>query len=226
MLTALMSPLIGDRARVMIGGSADLGLFCFVGRCAPARRPLITVIDKCRAPLTLIEEFAASRGIDCRTRHADLLTLDGREQWDVIFLHHTSEFFPAAVRARFFAAMAASLAPRGNLVCVTMTGHKLAHEQQTELEAEFCEHSLNAFRRTPMAGHEQAPEFERLIGDYARARAARRVGYPDDDELYDDLRQARLRIVSEHAMPVKWSFSKVDPTPESLRKFVIIATRD
>ena len=107
-----------------------------------------------------------------------------------------------------------------------MTGQKLSPERQAELDAEFLDHSLKAFRRSPMALEEQAPEFERLIADYAKARPARRVGYPDDDELYELFRSARLRILSEHAMPVKWTFSKVDSTPELLRKFVIIAKRD
>jgi SAM-dependent methyltransferase len=225
-LASLVAPLIGDRARVMIAGSADLGLLCFVGRYAGERRPRITVIDKCKAPLSLIEEFIEGRGIDCRTLHTDLRTLNGREQWDNILVHHTSEFFDAPSRVRFFEAIAASLAPGGSLVCVTMAGRTLAPEKQAELEAEFRDSSLSAFRRTPMAGQEQAAEFERLIGDYAKARAARRMGYPDGDESYEVLRQARLKIVSEHPLPVKWTFSKVDSTPDSLRKFVIVATRD
>ena len=225
LMASLVTPLIGDHARVMIGGSADLGLLCFVGRCAAARQPHITVIDRCRAPLTLIEEFTALRGIACRTLCANLLALDGSEQFDFIFLHHTAEFFDAPSRARFFENIAASLAPGGSLICVTMTGQKLAPEKQTELEAEFRDHSMNAFRRSPMALQEEGPEFEQLLGDYAKARAVRRMGYPDDDELYNDVRRARLRIVSEHAMPVRWTFSKVDSAPGSLRKFVIIATR-
>ena len=141
------------------------------------------------------------------------------------WLHHTAEFFDAPSRARFFENIAASLAPGGSLICVTMTGQKLAPEKQTELEAEFRDHSMNAFRRSPMALQEEGPEFEQLLGDYAKARAVRRMGYPDDDELYNDVRRARLRIVSEHAMPVRWTFSKVNSAPGSLRKFVIIATR-
>jgi len=226
LMAGVMTPLIGDHARVMIAGSADLGLLCFVGRCAAARHPDITVIDRCRAPLALIEEFAALRGIACRTRSADLLALDGREQWDVILVHHTAEFFDGPARARFFKTIAASLAPGGSLVCAAMTGQKLAREKQAELEAEFRDHSVNAFRRLPIALQEQGPEFEPLLGHYAKARASRRMGYPDDDEFYDDLRGARLRIVSEHALPVRWTFSKVDSAPGSVRKFVVIATRD
>jgi hypothetical protein len=130
------------------------------------------------------------------------------------------------LRARFFKNIAASLAPGGSLVCATMTAQKLAPEKQPELEAEFRDHSVNAFRRLPIARQEEGPEFESLLGDYAKARAARRMGYPNDDEFYDDLRGARLRIVSEHALPVRWTFSKVDSAPGAIRKFVIVATRE
>jgi SAM-dependent methyltransferase len=226
LMAGVMTPLIDDHARVMIAGSADLGLLCFVGRCAAARHPDITVIDRCRAPLALIEEFTAQRGIACRTHFANLLALDGREQWDVILVHHTAEFFDGPSRARFFKNIAASLARGGSVVCATMTGQRLAPEKQAELEAEFRDHSVNAFRRLPMALQKEGPEFERLLGDYAKARAARRMGYPNDDEFYDDFRSARLRIVSEHALPVRWTFSKVDSAPGSVRKFVVIAKKE
>jgi hypothetical protein len=177
-LKSLMTPLLGDHTRVMIGGSADLGLLCFVGRCAAGHHPRLTVIDRCSAPLALIEDFTKRRGIECRALRADLFDLDGRELWDVILLHHTAEFFAGATRTRFFEAIAASLAPGGALVCVTMTGPKLLPEKRAELEAEFRDHSVAAFRRSALAGHEHASEFERLIGDYAKARAARRMNYP------------------------------------------------
>lgn len=226
LMASVMTPLIGDRARVMIAGSADLGLLCFVGRCAAARQPQITVIDRCPAPLALIDEFATLRGIACRTVLTNLQALDGREQWDVILAHHTAEFFDAPARARFYKNIAASLVPGGSLVCATMTGEKHTPDKQGLLEAEFRDHSITAFRHLPLARGEQAPEFERLLADYSRARAARRMGYPSDEECYDDFRNAGLKIVSEHALPVRWTFSKVDVPPGGTRKFVIVAKRE
>ena len=225
-MAPLMAPLIGDRTRVMIGGSADPGLFCFVARCAAARQPLITVIDRCRAPIALIDEFAATRGIECRTCLADLLALNGGEQWDVILLHHTAEFITGSERARFYDIIANALAPQGRLVCVTMSAQKLEPEKHIELETEYREHSIAAFRRSPLADDAKASEYERLIAEFARARATRRMSYPDHNEMRVDFRQTRLRIVSEHEMPRKSTFSKVDSAPGSVRKFVIIATRD
>ena len=223
LMASVMTPMIGDHARIMIAGSADLGLFCFIGRCAAARQPQITVIDRCPAPLALIDEFAALRGVACRTILANLQALNGREQWDVILAHHTAEFFDAPGRARFYERIAASLAPGGSLVCATMTGQKHTPDKQALLEAEFRDHSVNAFRKLPIA--KETPEFERLLGDYAKARAARRMDYPSDDECYDDFRRAGLRIVSEHALPVRGTFSKVDVPPGGTRKFVIVATK-
>jgi hypothetical protein len=62
-LTSLMSPYLRDDAHVMIGGSADPGVLCGIGRIYAPRLPRFTVIDKCGAPLALINEFAAANGI-------------------------------------------------------------------------------------------------------------------------------------------------------------------
>ena len=105
-----------------------------------------------------------------------------------------------------------------------MTGRRVASEKQVVLEAEFRDHSVKAFRQLPIARQEQGPEFEPLLGDYAKARAARRMNYPTDDDFYDGLRNAGLHVVSEHALPVRWTFSKVDAAPGSVRKFVVVAT--
>lgn len=223
---SLMTPLIGDRARVMIGGAADVGLLCIVGRCAAARRPQITLIDKCRAPLALIEEFTAARGLACRTLQADLLAFDGHGQWDNILLHYTPEFLDTASRAQFFKAVAASLVPGGTLVCVSMTGHKFPHEKKRDLASAFRTYSLSALRQSPLAAYAQDPEFGRMLDDYAEACAARRLNYPDAKELHDVLGRAGLRIVSEHVTPRRWRFFKIDPVAEFDRSSTIIATRD
>jgi hypothetical protein len=64
-------------------------------------------VDRCNAPLALIAEFAASRNVSCRTLNADLLAIDGREQWDNILLHYTPDFVDTASRRGF-----STLSPR------------------------------------------------------------------------------------------------------------------
>jgi hypothetical protein len=225
MLASIMSPLVGDRARVLIGGSADPGLLCVVGRLSGARHPEITVIDRCRAPLALIEEFARSRTLMCRTIHADLLAFDGRGQWDNILLHYTPDFVETASRARFFDALASSLAPGGTLICASMTGPKVPFDRKRQLENAFRARTLNALRQSRLAAREQDPEFAGLLDDYAEACAMRRLNYPASNDLSDLLRRAALRIVSEHVTPRQWRFFEIDPLAEPDTSSIIVATR-
>src|SRR5262249_47478187 len=91
-LSELMAPFLRDNLRVLIGGSADPGVLCGIGRIYAPRMPVFTVIDRCPAPLAVIDEFVSAKGITCHTRHANLLDLDGSEQWDQIVLHYTVDF--------------------------------------------------------------------------------------------------------------------------------------
>src|SRR5262245_10677434 len=50
-LAELMAPFLRDDMRVMIGGSADPGVLCGIGRIYAPRMPTFTVIDKCPVPL-------------------------------------------------------------------------------------------------------------------------------------------------------------------------------
>jgi len=226
MLASLMSPLIGDHARVMIGGSADPGLLCVVGRFSAARRPQITIVDRCRAPLALIEEFTASRTLDCRTLQADLLAFEGRGPWDNILLHYTADFVVAGSRLRFFNSLAASLAPGGTLVCVSMSGPKVPPERKRDLKSALRDYTLNGLRQSPLAAQEQDPEFARMLDDYTEACALRRLNYPATNELRDLLGQAAFRIMTEHVTPRRRRFFEIDPTTEPDTSSIIIATRD
>jgi SAM-dependent methyltransferase len=226
MLASLMSPLIGHRARVMIGGSADPGLLCVVGRFSAAQQPRITIVDRCRAPLALIEEFAASRMLDSRTLQADLLGFEGRGQWDNILLHYTPDFVAAGSRPRFFDSLAASLAPGGTLVCVSMFGPKVPADRKCDLKSALRTYTLNALRQSPLATQEREPEFDRMLDDYTEACALRRLNYPASNELRDLLRQSAFRIVTEQLTPRKRRFFEIDPTAEPDTSSIIIATRD
>ena len=84
LLASLVLPFLRDDARVMIGGSADPGVLCAIGRIYAPRMPAMTIIDRCKAPLALIREFVEGKGLECRTLNLDLLDLDEREQWDQI----------------------------------------------------------------------------------------------------------------------------------------------
>jgi len=198
-LTSLVTPYLRDDARVMIGGSADPGVLCGIGRIYAPRMPHFTIIDKCRAPLALIDEFAAANGVGCRTLHGDLLELDGTEQWDQIVLHYTPDFMDPPDRGPLFRSVAASLAPAGILVCAAMTGASIPLDRREELEEAFFARAVAALKDTPIAAHAQTPDFQQKLRSYAASRTKRRLGLPTVDGVCDLAEAAGLSILHRHA---------------------------
>jgi SAM-dependent methyltransferase len=197
-LAELMSPLLRDGMRVMIGGSADPGVLCGIGRIYAPRMPAFTVIDKCRAPLALIDEFASAKGFACRTLHGDLLDLDGTEQWDQIVLHYTVDFMDAHLRGRLFRNMARALVPGGTLICATMTGVSPPSDRRPEMEAAYIARATELLKDTPMAAYASTPEFEHKLRAYAACRTVRRLTLPTPELIGDLAREAGLRVIQTH----------------------------
>ena len=199
LLASMMTPFLRDKARVMIGGAADPGVLCGIGRIYAPLMPVFTIIDKCRAPLALIGEFSARKALGCRILNLDLLELDGSEQWDQIVLHYTTDFMDAEFRARLLRGLAASLVPGGILVCATMTGASIPLERRPEMEAAFFARAVVALKDTPMADCARAPEFEQQLRGYAASRTRRRLNLPTADGICDLVREAGLRVLDRHA---------------------------
>jgi hypothetical protein len=197
-LAELMAPFLRDDARVMIGGSADPGVLCGIGRIYAPRMPLFTVIDKCRAPLTLIEEFVSAKGVACRTLHKNLLDLDGSEQWDQIVLHYTADFMDAYLRGHLFRNLALSLAPGGTLICATMTGESPPPDRRAEMEAAYIARAMDLLKDSPMAASACTPEFEHKLRAYAACRTIRRLTLPTAELISDLARGAGLRLLQMH----------------------------
>ena len=61
-LASFLVPLMADGTRILIAGSADAATLCTVGRMASDRKLDFTVLDRCPAPLKLVQEFAARNG--------------------------------------------------------------------------------------------------------------------------------------------------------------------
>jgi len=197
-LAELMSPFLRDNMRVMIGGSADTGVLCNIGRIYAPRMPAFTVIDKCKAPLALIDEFASARHVACQTQHGNLLDLDGTEQWDQIVLHYTADFMDAHLRNRLFRNLARSLLPRGTLICATMTGASPPADQRPEMEAAYVARATALLKDTPMAAYARTPEFEHKLRGYAACRTVRRLSLPTAELICDLARDAGLRVLQKH----------------------------
>jgi hypothetical protein len=117
-LSSVLRPLIADGARVLIAGSADTATLCTIGRISDPRKPDLTVLDCCPAPLRLIQEFATERAISCRTLHADLISYSEESRWDIVIAHYTVQFILREDRFSVLERLARSLVPGGTLICV------------------------------------------------------------------------------------------------------------
>lgn len=224
-LASILRPLVREDMRVMIGGSADPGLFCALGHILRAPAADITVVDRCGAPLELIRELAEARGLRCRTLSLDLLDLNGREQWDLILSHYTLNFIAPHARARFFSGLASALAPGGTLICAVMTGKPITHEDEPLFAAAFAARAREAWAKIGLT-FEDRSELEDLLQIYAADTTAMRLIWPSADELHARLQEAGLEIRSEQTITRDWSlFGRTDGERRIDTSSIIVATR-
>lgn len=226
-LSEVMTPLIRPDARVLIGGSADAGVLCSLGRIYGPAKAAFTVVDKCRSPLELIREFAAEKQVLCRTLNLDILELDGSEQWDQIVLHYTANFVDADHREKFLARIAQALVPGGTLVCAVTTGERVFPDQRERIEAGFLDRSRADLQEFLSARAIEIPDLERMLRSYASASTTRRLNISTLTEMQETLRHVGLRVLSLHSTPRKFRYyeekggsARVDSST------LIVATRD
>ena len=225
-LGSLLTPRLSGRSRIMIGGSADPGLFCAVGRISGSPAADITIVDRCAAPLALIREFAQTRGLRCRTLQSDLQALDGHEQWDLVFLHYTLNFVEPRLRGQFFETLAATLAPGGVLVCAAMTGEPITRDQQSDLATAFVARARQALARTALADEAETAEFGQLLEVYSADTTAMRLIWPAPEEVRALIRDAGLKVLAEDSITRDWSlFGRSESGGRIDTSSIIIAAR-
>jgi hypothetical protein len=196
-LARLLGRLVVDGARVLIAGSADTATLCTVGRMTATRNPNFTVLDRCPAPLKLIQEFAAERQISCRTLHADLADYGDESRWDIVLAHYTFQFIPPEQRGDVLKRLSRSLAPGGTLICVDK---EVPHVSLAEAPASAAAWLEKAKRRIRSEGLESAlpaPLYDQLLRQAAEARTSRRVTIASAAELVDGMRRAGLTLIEE-----------------------------
>jgi hypothetical protein len=226
-LSGVMTPFIRQDARVLIGGSADAGVLCSLGRIYGQVKAAFTVVDKCRSPLELIREFAAAKQVLCRTLNVDILEIDGRESWDQIVLHYTANFVDADHREKFLAGVARVLEPGGTLICAVKTGEKVFSEQRETLEAGFLTRSRGDLEDFLSRRRIEIDDLEKMLRAYASAATTRRLNMSMLPEMQDTLRNVGLRVLSVHSTPRKFRYydeggsrTRIDSST------LVVATRD
>ena len=118
MLARALTPIVRNGTKILIGGAADTGTLCAIGRATKGHQPNFFVIDKCAAPIRVIEEYCSQKNIHCHLLLEDLFNLKAMGRWDVIVLNYTYTFITPALRTKFFSQVASSLNSEGVLICL------------------------------------------------------------------------------------------------------------
>jgi SAM-dependent methyltransferase len=201
LLTSLLRPFVRDGARVLIGGAADPGVLCTIGRIYAPVIPALTVIDRCKAPLELVRQFATMKGIVTKTLNLNLLDLDGREQWDQIVLHYTPDFVDPPLHGRLFKALARALAPGGIVVCAAMTATGVIGEREHEVGGVYYDYTLRRVLNGPMADIAASAEFQDMLRTYSVRWGQRRTNLSSHEQLTEAMGGAGLSLLSQNSAP-------------------------
>jgi hypothetical protein len=201
-LLPLLSRLISDRTQLLVAGAADAGLLSMIGRALSEHVPDVTVLDHCRAPLQIVDDFARERQLPCTTLLADLVELEASSRWDVVLLHYTLLFIEPLQRGNVLRRLASALRPGGTLVCVIQTypaeGSSPGTKSPSKLVKDFRERIDRAELDLPLDG----AELDARIGDYVAASLDRKGSVPTVDEIKEHLSEAGVLLEEELYGPV------------------------
>jgi trans-aconitate methyltransferase len=188
---------MAEGTRILIAGSADTATLCTVGRMAGDRKAQFTVLDRCPAPLKVIEEFAARRHIPCRTQRADLTTYDEENRWDIILVHYTFQFIPPEERFNVLQRLSRALVPGGTLVCVDKEVPRISVADAPDAAEAWFQKAWRKIQAEGLGSALPAALYDQLLHQAAEGRTLRRVTIPSLHLLVDGMRRAGLVLVAE-----------------------------
>jgi len=216
-LSDVLDRLVGKGARILIAGSADTATFATVGRMAAARAPDFTVLDRCKAPLALIEDFAAKRGMACRTLREDLFELRDEALWDVVLLHYTFQFIAPDRRTDVMARLSRALVPGGTLLCVSKDVVSILPGDVSAAAARWLEKTRHRLKADGLDSAVPQPLYDDLLRQAAEGRTLRRLNNPSSADIGGFMRTAGLILLEEHvtAQTQRLDGTRTGSAPES-----------
>lgn len=110
----------GETARVLVCGSADLGMPDLVHAAFAATGASLemTVLDRCATPLRLNTWWAEQRGSVIDTVHTNILEFDAQSAFDLIVTHSFLGYFAIPERQRLVRRWHRLLSPGGRVLTV------------------------------------------------------------------------------------------------------------
>ena len=226
-LAATTAPYVKDHSRILIGGAADPGQLCTLGRIAGTRSPDFFVTDRCKAPLMLIQEYASMHSISCGTIHGDMLDLDPTKKWDLVFLHYTNCHIEHRLRGKVVKRLAESLAPGGTIVSVDLTGERPKDEHLGDLQNAIYAEMRSALQSSEIESLTERNELDSMLQSYATEKVARSIHYPTVQEIDRAMEEARLTILTRKSTGRKRVTRSNDSIElDSVSSSIVVASLD
>jgi hypothetical protein len=186
-----------DQRRVLISASADYSMLAHVAYAyaLEARRPDVTVVDRCRTSLFLNAWYAQHIGLHISTECADLLTYQPVEPFDVVCTHNLMGRFDVAGRERLVQRWHVALRS-GGAVMTTQRVRPRSQEARVRYRAE--EARALASRVETLASDRgdlgvDAAELAEAVYRYAIDKDGYVIAH--DDELIAPLRRNGFDVV-------------------------------
>lgn len=194
-LNEFLPDLLRPHARILIAGTADAGLLHYLVENCPARPLSITIVDRCPAPLALIQRLNLPDGIDLEVRRLDLTALDDQDRYDLILSHDMMNFIDDATRLAVLRRFRAGLAPQGRLVLVARIPQTGARDVPIDQQAEkYTEAALARLAAAPDLAAFCGEDLPVLLREHLLHRAQRPGKVADSAEIAGPIERAGLRI--------------------------------
>jgi hypothetical protein len=196
-LSAILRPLVADGTRILIAGSGDAGTLCTIGRICDPLQPHFTVLDRCPAPLRLVQEFATERNISCRTLLSDLSRYSEESRWDIVIAHFTFQFIVPEERFNVLERLSRSLVPGGTLVCVNKEVPPISAADASAAAEAWYQKNWRKVQAEGLESALPAPLCEQVLRRAAEGRSRRLMAISSIAELVEGTRRAGLILTGE-----------------------------
>lgn len=172
----------GTGPRVLISASADCATLAHViAGYRAANAPLhVTFVDRCGTPIAMNRWFAEQSGVSIDTHHAEILTFDAPEPFDLICTHAFLGWFDPVSRRQVVAQWRRLLRPGG----VIVTAGSLRPHGAAPVTP-FDEAEIDAIVDRTRAAHDDGRRRfglePQVLDDWATVFARRKAHYPLPD---------------------------------------------
>ncbi|RYD89034.1 MAG: class I SAM-dependent methyltransferase [Sphingomonadales bacterium] len=168
LLAPLLDRQIAPGGNILIAGSADAGLLQLLVSTVSARPITISIVDRCPAPIALINALERPSGVTVDAWQCDLTAFEGAARYDLIMSHSMLPFVDPPTRVAILERLRDSLAPEGRLYVVVRTAPLVS--------AEVSDDHDQAWLARAMGKLSTIPELVRYCGDALPARLTQVAG--------------------------------------------------